>query len=131
MRNGIGLLGTSPSSSNTIASGSISALTTDIALLPRTSITRDQTAVALSRSLRNLENQAGGGGVRQQAALGVGDAGFCRGGAAADIEGAACGAHRAGILGHAADEGDLEFERGVAGARRQRGLDRKSHRGIQ
>ena len=57
--------------------------------------------------------------LREQAALGVGDARLRGGGAAADIEHAALGAHGAGVLGHAADKADLEFERGVAGARRQ------------
>jgi diadenosine tetraphosphatase ApaH/serine/threonine PP2A family protein phosphatase len=51
--------------------------------------------------------------------------------AAADIQRAAFAADRTGILGHALDEGDLEFERGVAGALRQHGVDRKPHRRIQ
>src|SRR5665213_1420623 len=40
----------------------------------------------------NFEHQAGGGGVRQQAALAVGDARFGGRGAAADMQGAALGA---------------------------------------
>src|SRR6202035_3073114 len=41
----------------------------------------------------NLEHQAGGGGVRQQAALAVGDARFRGRGAAADMQGAALAAN--------------------------------------
>jgi hypothetical protein len=52
------------------------------------------------------------------------------GGTAADAERRAPAAHRAGILRHALDEGDLEFERGVAGAVGKRGVNGKSHRGI-
>jgi len=69
--------------------------------------------------------------MREQAVLGIGDARLRRGGAAADIEHAAFGADGAGVLGHAPDETDLEFERGVAGARRQHRMHREPHRGIE
>jgi hypothetical protein len=61
----------------------------------------------------------------------IGDPRLGRRGAAAHIERFAFGADRAGILSHAADEADLEFERGVACACRQHGVNRKSHRRIQ
>src|SRR4030095_11463111 len=84
-----------------------------------------------SRSLRNLENQARRRRMREQPALCVGDARLRGGGAAADAERLALGAHRAGILRHALDEGDLEFERGVAGTGAKAGLNRKSRGGIK
>ena len=80
---------------------------------------------------RNLEHQACGGGVREQAALGVRDPRFRGCGAPADIERAAFGTHHASILSHAADKTDLEFERGVAGPRRQHRMHGKAHRRIQ
>ena len=85
----------------------------------------------MSYAFRNLEDQAGRGGVREQTALGVGDARFRGGGTAADTERAAFGAHHATVLGHALDEGDLELQRGVAGSRRQRRMHRQPHRRIQ
>src|ERR1700719_3121199 len=85
-----------------------------------------QAAISRSRSLRGLrgyfENQAGRGGMRQQPAFGIGDARLGGGGAAADIERATFGSHHSGIPGHALDKTDLEFERGVAAARRQHGM---------
>src|SRR6266852_2532760 len=50
---------------------------------------RYQTDVSGSRSLRKFQNQTGRGGVGEQAALGIGDARFGGGGAAADIQRAA------------------------------------------
>src|SRR3954465_10672287 len=47
------------------------------------------------RLLGYLENQAGRGGVSEEAALGVGDARFGGGGAAADIQRTAFAAHHA------------------------------------
>src|SRR5882724_12567441 len=94
-----------------------------------------QTSIAGSRSLRGLkryfENQAGRGGMRQQPAFGIGDARLGGGGAAADIQDPALGSHDASILGHAFDKTDLEFERGVAAARRQHGMHGEPHHGIQ
>src|ERR1700688_4543054 len=69
-------------------------------------------AVPTLRLLWYLENQTGRGGAGEQAALGVGDARFGGRGTAADIQRPAFGAHHAGVLGHALDEADLEFERG-------------------
>src|SRR3981081_1230492 len=67
-----------------------------------------KTALSASCSLcrfpRYLEHQAGRGGVRQQAALGVGDARLGGGGATADVQRPAFGADRAGLFGHAPDE---------------------------
>src|SRR4030081_2659312 len=56
----------------------------------------------------DFENQAGRGGVREQAALGIGDARFRGRRAAADAERAAFRLHRTGILGHALDEGEMD-----------------------
>src|SRR6267142_4966602 len=77
---------------------------------------QDPTVVRRSRSLWNLENQTRRRRMREQPAFGVGDARLGGGGAAADAERLALAANGAGILGHALDEGNLEFERGVAGA---------------
>src|SRR5450759_2202149 len=98
----------------------------------RTTRSRDgASGVSGSLLFRNLENQTGRGGVRQQAAVGVGNARFGSRSAAADIEDAAFRSHRPGVLGHAHANTDLEFECGVAGSRRQHGVDRKPHRRIQ
>src|ERR1700694_3218342 len=120
-----------PSSGKTKVSGLMSSLTTDMVILLRLKISGESTDVSSSRSLSNLENEARRGGVRQQAVFRVGDARFGGRGAAADIERAAFGADRAGVLGHPLDEADLEFERGVTGTCRQHGVDREPHRRIQ
>src|SRR6185503_19561873 len=54
-----------------------------------------KTVVSPSRSLRNLENQARRRRMREQPALGVGDARLCGGSAAADAERLAFAAHGA------------------------------------
>src|SRR5260370_36494551 len=103
-----------PSSSKLKVSGSMSALTTDMIILP-SACCPELTAVLGSRSLsgflQDIENQAGRGGMRQQAAVGVGDARFGGGGATPDVQCAAFGGHRAGILSHDLGEAVLEFHR--------------------
>src|SRR6202035_2002978 len=81
-------------------------------------VNRCQAAYAQLLCGGNLEHQAGGGGVGEQAALAVADPRLGGRGAAADMQRAALAANRAGILGHAPDETELEFERGVAGTDR-------------
>src|SRR3954451_2199480 len=78
-----------------------------------------------------FELQACGGRVREQPALAVHDPPLRGGGTTAKGEGRPFGPDNARVLGHALDEGHLEFQRGVAGRLWAHRLHGKTHRGVQ